>query len=81
MQTYIEIYLRLKKQFHNLIRTMSSEDRIVFPSDDKNIKAFGIGGWSGKSEFSSKGKDLNYFMLLKKGHSSLRFFINKRKLK
>ncbi|GIS75180.1 MAG: hypothetical protein CM1200mP12_08990 [Gammaproteobacteria bacterium] len=38
---HADIYRNLseiQKQFHNLIRTMSSEDRIVFPSDDKNIK-------------------------------------------
>ena len=80
---HADIYRNLseiQKQFHNLIRTMSSEDRIVFPSDDKNIKAvLELGVWSGKSEFSSKGKDLNYFDAIKKDHSSLRFFINKEK--
>ena len=54
--------------------------RQVFPADDENIKAvLELGVWSGKSEFSSKGKDLNYFDAIKKDHSSLRFFINKEK--
>ena len=81
---HADIYRNLseiQKQFHNLIRTMSSEDLIVFPSDDKNIEAvLELGVWSGKSEFGSKGKDLNYFEAIKKDHSSLKFFINKEKV-
>ena len=81
---HADIYRNLaeiQKQFHNLIRTMSSEDLIVFPTDDKNIKAvLELGVWSGKSEFGSKGKDLNYFEAIKKDHSSLKFFINKEKV-
>ena len=80
---HADIYRNLaeiQKQFHNLIRTMSSEDCIVLPSDDKNIKTLlDSGMWSKKSEFGSNRKNLNYFDAIKKDHSSLRFFINKEK--
>ena len=80
---HADIYRNLaeiQKQFHNLIRTMSSEDCIVLPSDDKNIKTLlDSGMWSKKSEFGSNRKNLNYFEAIKKDHSSLRFFINKEK--
>ena len=57
---HADIYRNLseiQKQFHNLIRTMSSEDRIVFPSDDKNIKSvLELGVWSGNQNSVLKEK-------------------------
>ena len=71
--------LEIQKQFHNLIRTMSSEDCIVFPGDDKNIKeVLDLGVWSKEVEFGIEGNSSNYFEAIKKDHSSVRFSINKK---
>ena len=68
----------IQKQFHNLIRTMSSEDCIVFPGDDKNIReVLDLGVWSKEVEFGIEGSSSNYFEAIKKDHSSVRFSINK----
>ena len=68
----------IQKQFHNLIRTMSSKDSIVFPRDDKNIrKVLDMGVWSKEVEFGEKEKNINYFEAIKKDYSSVRFYINK----
>ena len=81
---HADIYKNLaeiQKQFHNLIRTMSSEDCLVFPEDDENIKTvLESGVWSKKSEFGSKEGNLNYFDAIKEDHSSLRFFVNKEEI-
>jgi UDP-N-acetylmuramate: L-alanyl-gamma-D-glutamyl-meso-diaminopimelate ligase len=69
----------IQKQFHNLIRTMSSEDCIVFPGDDKNIReVLDLGVWSKEVEFGVEGNSSNYFEAIKKDHSSVRFSINKK---
>ncbi|MFM1565930.1 MAG: UDP-N-acetylmuramate:L-alanyl-gamma-D-glutamyl-meso-diaminopimelate ligase [SAR86 cluster bacterium] len=69
----------IQKQFHNLIRTMSSEDCIVFPGDDKNIReVLDLGVWSKEVEFGIEGNSSNYFEAIKKDHSSVRFSINKK---
>ena len=71
--------LEIQKQFHNLIRTMSSEDCIVFPGDDKNIReVLDLGVWSKEVEFGVEGNSSNYFEAIKKDHSSVRFSINKK---
>ena len=71
--------LEIQKQFHNLIRTMSSEDCIVFPGDDKNIReVLDLGVWSKEVEFGIEGNSSNYFEAIKKDHSSVRFSINKK---
>ena len=79
---HADIYSNLpeiQKQFHNLIRTMSSEDCIVFPGDDKNIReVLDLGVWSKEVEFGVKGNSSNYFEAIKKDHSSVRFSINKK---
>ena len=69
----------IQKQFHNLIRTMSSEDCIVFPGDDKNIReVLDLGVWSKEVEFGIEGNSSNYFEAIKKDHSSVRFSINEK---
>ena len=79
---HADIYSNLpeiQKQFHNLIRTMSSEDCIVFPGDDKNIReVLDLGVWSKEVEFGVEGNSSNYFEAIKKDHSSVRFSINKK---
>lgn len=79
---HADIYSNLpeiQKQFHNLIRTMSSEDCIVFPGDDKNIReVLDLGVWSKEVEFGIEGNSSNYFEAIKKDHSSVRFSINKK---
>ena len=79
---HADIYSNLpeiQKQFHNLIRTMSSEDCIVFPGDDKNIReVLDLGVWSKEVEFGVEGNSSNYFEAIKKDHSSIRFSINKK---
>jgi len=71
--------LEIQKQFHNLIRTMSSEDCIVFPGDDKHIReVLDLGVWSKEVEFGVEGNSSNYFEAIKKDHSSVRFSINKK---
>ena len=68
----------IQKQFHNLIRAMSSKDSIVFPGDDKNVrKVLDMGVWSKEVEFGEKEKNINYFEAIKKDYSSVRFSINK----
>jgi len=69
----------IQKQFHNLIRTMSSEDCIVFPGDDKNIReVLDLGVWSKEVEFGNEENSSNYFEAIRKDHSSVRFSINKK---
>lgn len=79
---HADIYSNLpeiQKQFHNLIRTMSSEDCIVFPGDDKNIReVLDLGVWSKEVEFGVEGNSSNYFEAIKKDHSSVRFSINEK---
>ena len=79
---HADIYSNLpeiQKQFHNLIRTMSSKDCIVFPGDDKNIReVLDLGVWSKEVEFGVEGNSSNYFEAIKKDHSSVRFSINKK---
>ena len=69
----------IQKQFHNLIRTMSSEDCVVFPGDDKNIReVLDLGVWSKEVEFGNEENSSNYFEAIRKDHSSVRFSINKK---
>jgi len=67
----------IQKQFHNLIRTMTSGGCLVFPEDDKNIeKVINLGVWSKVNKFGDDKKSINYYEAIEDDFSSVRFHLD-----
>ena len=63
------------KEFHNLVRVLSSEAKIIFPSDDENIRhVLEMGCWSKLISYDLEGKNENT-VSIKEGHENLTYKI------
>ena len=66
----------IQKQFHHLIRTMSSKSTIVCPISDKEIKeVLDMGLWSQLIQYGKKDSLSNYYKKIKSDYSSTLFSI------
>ena len=63
------------KEFHNLVRVLSSEAKIIFPSDDENIRhVLDMGCWSKLISYDLEGKNENT-IFIKEGYENLTYKI------
>ena len=63
------------KEFHNLVRVLSSEAKIIFPSDDENIRhVLDMGCWSKLISYDLEGKNENT-VFIKEGQENLTYKI------
>ena len=66
----------IQKQFHHLIRTMTSKSTIVCPISDKKIKeVLGMGLWSQLIQYGKKDSLSNYYKKIRSDYSSALFNI------
>ena len=66
----------IQKQFHHLIRTMSSKSTIVCPISDKEItEVLDMGLWSELLQYGKKDSLSNYYKKIKSDYSSTLFSI------
>ena len=78
---YVDIH-EIQRQFHHLIRTMSSKSCIICPASDKRVEeVLKLGLWSKLVQYGKNPSLSNYYQKIESDYSSVQFSLEHKKVK